>query len=48
MIDEVGIIMIPGKELGLSEPGFFRICYAKKEDELNEFIHRMKKFLRTP
>ena len=44
-IKELGINMTPGRELGLSEPGYFRICYAKKSDELDEFIRRMNQFL---
>lgn len=48
LIQEIGINLTPGKELGLAEPGFFRICYAKKENELNEFIKRMNRLLNTP
>ena len=47
-IHDLGINITPGKELGLTEPGFFRICYAKKSDELNEFIKRINAFLNNP
>lgn len=48
LINEIGINLTPGKELGLDKPGYFRICYAKKEDEIKEFIQRMKLFLKSP
>lgn len=43
-INNLKINMIPGKELGLTTPGFFRICYAKKKEDVLEFIVRMKRF----
>jgi len=46
-INGLKINITPGKELGLKTPGYFRICYARKEIELDEFIKRMNNFLES-
>jgi aspartate/methionine/tyrosine aminotransferase len=43
LLDHVKINLTPGSELGLSTPGFFRVCFAKSKRDVLEFIVRMKK-----
>jgi len=43
-LDHYRINMSPGESLGLKIPGFFRVCYAMRKENILEFIHRMKKF----
>lgn len=45
LINKYGINMTPGQAMGLTTPGFFRVCYAKKENELNEFCKRINDLL---
>lgn len=39
------INITPGKFFGMSEPGFFRVCFAKPFDEVKEFCHRVNDFI---
>jgi aspartate/methionine/tyrosine aminotransferase len=45
LLNQYGINITPGKALGLERPGYFRICYAKKESELKEFCKRINNIL---
>lgn len=47
LLNEYGINITPGQAMGLDRPGFFRVCYAKKETELNEFCKRINHLLIT-
>jgi aspartate/methionine/tyrosine aminotransferase len=44
-IDEIKINMTPGQVMGMQEFGYFRVCYAKDENQIEEFIRRMEKVL---
>lgn len=46
MMNEFKINMNPAFTMGFNEPGYFRICYAKKEFELKEFCKRINKLKR--
>jgi aspartate/methionine/tyrosine aminotransferase len=43
LLTYVKINLTPGKELGLSTPGFFRVCFARPKRDVLEFIVRMRK-----
>lgn len=43
LLNVVKINLTPGQDLGLVEPGFFRVCFAKSKRDVLEFIVRMKK-----
>lgn len=47
LINEYGLNITPGQAMGLDRPGFFRVCYAKKENELIEFCKRINRLLIT-
>lgn len=44
LFNEFKIKLLPGQDLGLSVPGFFRICFSRKKEELTELIKRLKDF----
>jgi aspartate/methionine/tyrosine aminotransferase len=44
-INELKINMTPGYAMGMREFGFFRVCYAKSEVELTEFVNRLQKII---
>lgn len=44
-LNELKLNMTPGTEMGLKEQGYFRVCYARSEAEVDEFIKRIKKVL---
>ncbi len=45
LLNTYKIFLTPGKELGLSIPGYFRLCFAKEPQNVDELISRLKKFL---
>ena len=44
LLNKYKINMTPGSDLGLPKPGFFRICFGRKKEEILEYIIRMKEF----
>lgn len=40
-INELKINMTPGSAMGMKDYGFFRVCFAKEEAHINEFIRRL-------
>ena len=44
LLNKYKVSLTQGKYLGLSQPGYFRVCFAKYDDEVKEFCQRMKKF----
>lgn len=46
LLNESKINMTPGMEMGLTVPGYFRVCYARDEDELQEFARRLRPLLK--
>lgn len=44
LLETYKINLTPGKALGLETPGYFRVCFARDEATVNEFIERMKQF----
>jgi 1-aminocyclopropane-1-carboxylate synthase len=43
-LNYIRINLTPGKELGLTTPGFYRVCFARPKEDILEFIVRMRKF----
>lgn len=41
-INDLKINMTPGSAMGAKEFGFFRVCYAKEDSHIEEFIKRLK------
>lgn len=44
-LDELKIHMTPGSAMGMQERGMFRVCFAKEESNVREYIKRMSKVL---
>ena len=44
LFKEYRVKLLPGKDLGLKDPGFFRVCFSRKKEELTELIKRLKDF----
>lgn len=42
LLDEMKINFIAGKDLGLKEPGFFRVCFSRSDKEVLELAKRLK------
>lgn len=47
LLDQYKINMNPASSMGFEHFGFFRMCYAKQESELQELCRRMRVFLDT-
>ena len=47
LLNDYKINMTPGSELGLTDYGFFRVCFAHENNAINEFISRLKRFQQT-
>ncbi|MBD64584.1 MAG: hypothetical protein CME62_05230 [Halobacteriovoraceae bacterium] len=46
ILDELKINILKGRDLGLSKPGYFRVCFARPEDQIHTFSQRMQKLKR--
>ncbi len=46
-INYIRINMTPGTSCGMKQPGYFRVCFARKKPEVLEFIVRMKAFFKN-
>lgn len=44
LLEKYKINLSPGKNLGLQKPGFFRVCFAQKRENVLELIIRLKEF----
>lgn len=44
LIHQYRLNISPGKSLGLSTPGYFRVCFAQRRESVLEFVIRMRKF----
>lgn len=42
LMEKYKINITPGLEQGLNIPGYFRVCYAREDSHIEEFIKRMK------
>jgi 1-aminocyclopropane-1-carboxylate synthase len=47
LLDEYKIFLTPGQAMGMKEPGYFRLCFAREEEILTEFLKRFKKFINS-
>ena len=45
LLKDYKIFLTPGQRLGMDIPGFFRLCFSKKTEYVEELITRFKKFL---
>ena len=41
------INITPGQFFGMLEPGFFRVCFARPDEEIKEFCSRVNNFLKS-
>lgn len=46
LINDVKINMTPGSAMGMDDYGYFRVCFAKEDSHIDEFIKRMTKLLK--
>ncbi|MCB0390850.1 MAG: pyridoxal phosphate-dependent aminotransferase [Bdellovibrionales bacterium] len=46
LLDKYKIFLTSGGDMSMSIPGYFRLCFSKKIDEVNELIIRLKKFFK--
>lgn len=44
LLDEAGVVCIPGSAFGICGEGHFRLSYTAKMDQLTEALERMRKF----
>lgn len=44
LLDEVGVVCIPGSAFGACGEGFIRICYTCGEEDLREALARIRRF----
>ncbi len=44
LLSKYRIFFTPGKDLGMSRPGFYRLCFARDEKSIEELINRLQKF----
>ena len=44
LLDEAGVVCVPGSAFGTCGEGYIRLCYTAKKDQLIEALERMKKF----
>jgi len=44
LLDEAGVVCIPGSAFGSCGEGYIRLSYTAKKDDLIEALERMKKF----
>lgn len=45
--EKTKINITPGQFFGMTEPGFFRVCFARPDDEIKEFCKRVNDFLES-
>ena len=41
VINELKINMTPGSAMGMKDYGYFRVCFAKEDAQIDEFIRRL-------
>ena len=44
LLEKYGVAVVPGSEFGT--PGYFRLCFAKSEDDLKNACQRINDFLK--
>jgi aminotransferase len=44
LLDEAGVVCIPGSAFGACGEGFIRICYTASNDNIREAMRRIKEF----
>lgn len=47
LVDEVGIAMSPGEAFGEGGEGFMRLCFARRQDELQEAVDNLSRWLNS-
>jgi len=45
MLREVGLATVPGREFGPGGEGHVRLCFGRSEEEIEDGMVRMKKYL---
>jgi len=45
MLREVGLTTVPGREFGPGGEGHVRLCFGRSEEEIEDGMVRMKKYL---
>ncbi len=45
ILDNAGVLTVPGTAFGAGSEGYLRMCFANSDDQIIEGIHRIKSFL---